>query len=110
MKTKLLIGSAIVAALAATGASAQAVGWYGAIDLGGHFPQDISASSPVGTVKWRLKDGFVAGGRVGYQFTPNWRLEGEVGYHDSGIDSITTVNGALLGASGSADTWTWIGN
>ncbi|MBV8593557.1 MAG: hypothetical protein JOZ27_04550, partial [Caulobacteraceae bacterium] len=36
MKTKLLAGAAMVAALAAAGAASAQDGWYGAIDVGAH--------------------------------------------------------------------------
>ena len=96
MKTKLLIGSALLAVFAATGASAQAVGWYGAIDGGVHFPQDVKATSPAISSKWKLDTGWMVDGRLGYQFTPNWRLEAEVGYRDSALKGITTPIGSLM--------------
>jgi OOP family OmpA-OmpF porin len=44
MKFKLLAGAALAAVFAASGASAQE-GWYGAIDLGYHWPEGIEATS-----------------------------------------------------------------
>jgi opacity protein-like surface antigen len=44
MKFKLLAGAALAAVFAASGASAQ-VGWYGAVDLGYHWPDGIEGSS-----------------------------------------------------------------
>src|ERR1700759_1664894 len=92
MRTKLLVGAALAAVFAASGASAQAVGWYGAIDGGVHFPQDIHASSPPVSSIGKLDDGLMVDGRLGYQFTPNWRLEGEVAYRNSGLKGITVPN------------------
>jgi opacity protein-like surface antigen len=45
MKFKLLAGAAMAAAFAATGAAAQQPGWYGAVDLGYHWPQSFDMTS-----------------------------------------------------------------
>jgi opacity protein-like surface antigen len=45
MKFKLLAGAAMAAVFAASGASAQEVGWYGAVDLGYHWPEGVDAES-----------------------------------------------------------------
>ena len=45
MKFKLLAGAALAAVFAASGASAQVAGWYGAVDLGYHLPEGIEADS-----------------------------------------------------------------
>ena len=104
MKTKLLIGSALLAVFAATGASAQTTGWYGAIDGGVHFPQDLHASSPATTSTWKLNDGWMVDGHLGYQFTPNWRLEGEVAYRDGQLKGISAPGGSLSSVGGSVDS------
>jgi OOP family OmpA-OmpF porin len=44
MKFKLLAGAAMAAVFAASGAVAQ-VGWYGAADIGYHWPEGIKADS-----------------------------------------------------------------
>ena len=45
MKIKLLAGIALAAVCAASGASAQDTGWYGAVDAGYHWPTGIDAQS-----------------------------------------------------------------
>ena len=63
MKFKLLAGAALAAVFAATGASAQSswshdwstwnnIGWYGAVDLGYHWPDGISGSSSNRLTSW----------------------------------------------------------
>ena len=44
MKLKLLAGAAMAAAFAASGAMAQE-GWYGAVDLGYHWPTEFKVTS-----------------------------------------------------------------
>ena len=44
MKMKLLAGVAMAAAFAASAASAQE-GWYGAVDLGYHWPDSLETTS-----------------------------------------------------------------
>ena len=118
MKTKLLVGAALAAVFAASGASAQAVGWYGAVDVGGHFPQDINSSNNVALPqgghanwKWRADPSFLALGRLGYQFTPHWRVEGEFGYRDGRLKSVSSSSPiGLTSAGGSIVDWTYMAN
>jgi OOP family OmpA-OmpF porin len=105
MKFKLLAGAALAAAFVATGASAQE-GWYGAIDLGYHWPEGIEAKSSVNAsngspYRWTFdqeKDwtGFV---RLGYQVNPHWRVELEGGYRPGDIDAVRgdPANNAIIG-------------
>ena len=92
MKFKLLAGVAMAAACAASGAAAQE-GWYGAVDLGYHFPREYdntsSNNAPISgrPYSWEFnqeKDwaGFA---RLGYQLNPHWRVELEVGYRGGDI-------------------------
>jgi OOP family OmpA-OmpF porin len=95
MKFKLLAGVALAAVCAASGVSAQETGWYGAVDLGYHWPEhseDRVRSQRSGRRALSLgpgsdKDwtGFV---RLGYQFTPNWRAEVEGGYRPGDLTSV----------------------
>ena len=85
MKLKLLAGAAVAAALVASGASAQ-VGWYGAVDLGYHWPEGIKADSTALAANgikytWRFnqEDDWTGFARLGYQFTDHWRVELEAG-------------------------------
>ena len=108
MKTTLLAGAALAAVLAA-GSAAQAQpfdfinlapvtppapnGFYVGVDGGWHQLYNNSISTHSSNVDatgepygWRLSEvkngGWAAFGRVGYQFTPNWRVELEGGYRD----------------------------
>ena len=45
MKFKLLAGVALAAVCAASGVSAQETGWYGAVDLGYHWPTGLKTES-----------------------------------------------------------------
>src|SRR6185295_5447980 len=67
MKFKLLAGAALAAVFAATGAAAQ-VGWYGAVDLGYHWPETTSFDTTSGaSVDLRTQDDWAGFGRLGYQ-------------------------------------------
>ena len=95
MKLNLLAGAALAAVFAASGVSAQETGWYGAVDLGYHWPQSVKTESdqnaPDGAhYHWAWKSekdwtGFV---RLGYQFNPNWRAEVEGGYRPGDLKSV----------------------
>ncbi len=95
MKLKLLAGAALAAAFMATAVSAQDIGWYGAVDLGWHTMEGIKTESDQNAAdnqhyKWTYSTdddwtGFV---RLGYQFTPNVRVELEGGYRPGDVDSI----------------------
>ena len=94
MKFKLLAGAAMAAVFAASGASAQ-VGWYGAVDLGYHWPEGIKADSSNLAANgirytWRFnqQDDWAGFARLGYQVTDHWRVELEAGYRPGDIDSV----------------------
>lgn len=91
MNMRLLVGVAAVALCAASGASAQSAlsGWYVAGDAGYHEPQDVKATSSKG-YQWNFnadKD-WAAFGRLGYRFSPNWRVEAEYGYRPSDLQGV----------------------
>ncbi|MFM8753668.1 MAG: outer membrane protein, partial [Phenylobacterium sp.] len=105
MKFKLLAGAALAAVTIATGASAREVGWYGALDLGYHWPAGIDATSSNNAANgkpynWSINQaedwsGFA---RLGYQVSSNWRVELEGGYRAGSIDSIRGgASNAILG-------------
>lgn len=100
MKFQLLAGVAVVALCAASGASAQSAtsGWYVAGDVGYHAPKDVKATSSTG-YNWKFSqdEDWAGFGRLGYKFTPNWRLEAEYGYRNS---DITAVRGTGASAGG----------
>ncbi|PTS86143.1 MULTISPECIES: outer membrane protein, partial [unclassified Caulobacter] len=136
MKFKLLAGVALAAVCAASGASAQETGWYGAVDLGYHFPTAIGTESDLNApdsahYHWTWSSdrdwaGFV---RLGYQFSPNWRAELEGGYRPGDLTSVrgnavrqqprglctpgvtrTAAAPACGSPDGSIDSWTVMAN
>src|SRR5471032_1391355 len=134
MKFKLLAGAAMAAVFAASGASAQ-VGWYGAADLGYHWPEGIKADSAnlaANGIKytWRFnqEDDYTAFIRLGYQVSDHWRVEMEGGYRPGNITSVLGgTNQAVTGLcalnvirtpaaptcgspSGKIESWTAMGN
>ena len=95
MKFKLLAGAALAAVFAASGASAQVNGLYGAVDLGWHSPEGIEASSsnnaPDGRpYNWTFdsEDSIVGFARLGYRINKNWRVELEGGYRPGELTSV----------------------
>ena len=138
MKFKLLAGAAMLAAFAATGASAQApTGFYGAVDLGYHKPEGIDAESsnnaPDGRrYDWNFspEDDFTGFARIGYRLSPQFRLELEGGYRGGDIESVrgtpraanypiglctqavirTTANPNCGSPDGSIDAYTFMAN
>src|SRR5690606_13525240 len=69
MRLKLLAGAAVSVLFAATGASAEPDGWYGAVDVGGHWADDIETTHG-GPVDWDWEaspdGGWLALARLGY--------------------------------------------
>jgi len=103
MRTKLLAGAAVAAALVASSAAAQVNGLYGAPDLGYHQPEGIEATSsndaPDGRpYSWTFdsEDDYAGFARVGYRISPQFRVELEGGYRASDVES---VRGEARGAS-----------
>jgi outer membrane protein OmpA-like peptidoglycan-associated protein/opacity protein-like surface antigen len=95
MKLKLFTTTAAAAmALSAGAASADPLGWYGAIDAGWHTADEVTALDLGGAgadYEFELEDDWAAFGRLGYRFDQNWRVELEGGYR--GADIETVVNG-----------------
>ena len=84
MKLQLLAGVALAAVFAAGAASAQETGWYGAVDLGYHWPEGINSESELNApdgaryhYTWSTDEDWAGFVRLGYQFNPNWRAEVE---------------------------------
>ncbi|EJL35467.1 opacity protein, partial [Caulobacter sp. AP07] len=95
MKLKLLAGVALAAVFAAGAASAQETGWYGAVDLGYHWPEGVNSESeqnaPDGAHyhwTWSADNDWAGFVRLGYQFNPNWRAELEGGYRPGDLTSV----------------------
>src|ERR687889_814648 len=94
MKFKLLAGAAMAAAFAASGASPQE-GWYGAVDLGYHWPVEFETTSSNNAANgqpyaWEFnqEDDWAGFARLGYQLNPHWRVELEGGYRHRDNHSI----------------------
>ena len=97
MKTLLLAGVALSAALLATGASAAdaQTGWYGALDAGLHHTNAVKASSdgtaPDGApYNWSFgtESDWAGFARVGYKFNSHFRVELEGGYRKSALSTV----------------------
>ena len=95
MKLNLLAGAALAAVFAASGVSAQETGWYGAVDLGYHWPQGVKTTSdrtvPDGEYAhwaWKTDSDWTGFVRLGYQFNPNWRAEVEGGYRPGDLKGV----------------------
>ena len=102
MRLKLLAGAALATLFTASGASAQVNGWYGAIDAGMHRPEGIEATSnaiaPDGSpYAWTFnsEEDWVGFARLGYRFSPNWRVELEGGYRPSDVSSVLGRSGRI---------------
>src|SRR5438105_2263495 len=95
MKLKLLAGAALAAVFAAGSASA-AEGWYGAVDLGYHWPDEFEMTSSNNAPitgqpyvwEFNQENDWAGFARVGYQVTDHWRVELELGYRGGDIDSV----------------------
>ena len=95
-KKALLLGGVLGALALAPQAMAQEAGWYGAFDLGYHWPEGMetvsegpAADGAPYRYDFQQEDNIAGFGRVGYQFAPNWRVELELGARTGDIESIT---------------------
>ncbi|RYF97543.1 MAG: porin family protein, partial [Caulobacteraceae bacterium] len=81
-------------ALSAGAASAEPDGWYGAVDAGYQFIDDVNLESSTTGVNWNyeVNDGWAAFARLGYRFNPNWRVELEGGYRSGDIGTVRRAN------------------
>jgi outer membrane protein OmpA-like peptidoglycan-associated protein len=105
MKFKLLAGAAIAASLVASGAAAQDTGWYGAVDLGYHWSDDVKFDTVLGEVPVDADDTWMGVARLGYRLSPNWRLELEGAYRPGEVP-----DGGLFPAGGNLEVWSLMGN
>ena len=95
-KALLLSGVGAIAALAlAPAAMAQESGWYGAFDLGYHSQKGMETESSGPALdgeaykyEFETEDNILGFGRLGYQLTPNWRVELEIGARTGDVDAI----------------------
>jgi len=103
-KALLLSGVGAIAALAlAPQAMAQESGWYGAFDLGYHSPESIDTSSEgiaADGARYHYgiqqEDNIAGFARLGYQVSPHWRVELELGARTGDIESISQDPNRLL--------------
>ncbi|MBW8304453.1 MAG: porin family protein, partial [Brevundimonas sp.] len=86
MKVKLLVGVAMAGLFTAGAASADPNGWYGAIDAGYHMP-DVQTDRSID--EFEVDDDWAGFARLGYRFTPNWRVELEGGYRPGELGEMT---------------------
>ena len=100
MRVKIFIlatSAAGVLALSAGTASAEPNGWYGAVDAGYNFwSDDVEAISSTGpALSIEVKDDFAGFARLGYRFTPNWRVELEGGYRAGDVGQVSAQANGL---------------
>jgi OOP family OmpA-OmpF porin len=105
MKTILLAGAAMAAVFAATGASAEGVGWYVAGDLGYHQTNDFNLTGPGFSSKATLNGNYDLFGRLGYQFTPHVRAEFEYGYRPTDVHSFAPPGLVLQPSHANANSY-----
>src|SRR3954462_13335201 len=104
MKFKLLAGAALAVVFSASSAAAQ-VGWYGAADIGYHWPEGLRATSSKNAANgipyiWNFnqKDDWTGFARLGSQMRDAWRAEPEGGGRPCNIESVRAgPNQAVLG-------------
>ncbi len=97
MKLKLLAGAALVAlsfGLAQTASAEQSQGWYGALDLGtnsmdGYKAKSTGLMADGGPYYYKVstKDSWAGFARLGYRYSPHWRVEFEGGYRPGDVSS-----------------------
>jgi outer membrane protein OmpA-like peptidoglycan-associated protein/opacity protein-like surface antigen len=92
MKLKLFASVAVAGLMAAGTASADPLGWYGAVDAGWTKANNVAALSNGGTgasYEFELEDGWAAFARLGYRFDQNWRVELEGGYRSGDLETVS---------------------
>ncbi len=100
MKLKLLAGAALVAlsfGVAHSASAEQAKGWYGAVDLGYNIPSDddyvghgtgnMVDGAPF-VYQISTKENWEGFARLGYRYSPHWRVEFEGGYRPGELDKM----------------------
>ncbi|ESQ94170.1 OmpA family protein [Asticcacaulis benevestitus] len=109
----ILLASAALAAMAVAGSAAaeQANGWYGAVDLGYNWKSDYKARSqgamPDGgayVYNVATDDDWAGFARLGYRYSPNWRVEFEGGYRPGDISSARGFARTYPGSAALVDT------
>jgi outer membrane protein OmpA-like peptidoglycan-associated protein/opacity protein-like surface antigen len=84
--------------MAAGTASADPLGWYGAVDAGWTNANNVSALNAGGVgseYEFELDDGWAAFARLGYRFDQNWRVELEGGYRSGELSRVRRVGAGI---------------
>ncbi|WP_415500692.1 outer membrane protein, partial [Asticcacaulis taihuensis] len=109
----ILLASAALAAMAVAGSASaeQANGWYAAADLGYNWKSDYKARSqgamPDGgayVYDVATDDDWAGFARLGYRYSPNWRVEFEGGYRPGDISSAVGFPRTYPGSAALVDT------
>ena len=96
--------------LALPAVSLGATGWYGGVKAGVAMATDSDITiTGLPTVEIEYDTGFTVGGAIGY-IMENFRLEGEISYQASDVDSIAGVSLDLLGVSAEVSALTFLAN
>ncbi|HRH19924.1 MAG TPA: porin family protein, partial [Brevundimonas sp.] len=98
MKKILLTGVAGLAMVAAAPVSAEPDGPYIAGDIGYHWPNEFETTVCTGVIAVfctpadvELSNGWTAFGRFGTRVNSSFRIEGELGYRDTGVENVNGV-------------------
>jgi OmpA-OmpF porin, OOP family len=111
VKSLLLLGTVALCASAPAGASTFK-GWYIGLEGGADWTSDNNAawgttSPPLNPVRINYDTGWAALATAGYRFDNNLRLEGEIGYRDDDVGSVT---GSVTRTGGELTTTTAMAN
>ena len=115
MKLKLLGGVALAGMFAAAAAYAAPAdnGWYGAIDLGGHYMNPMGTTSSIleqdgVPYHFQISDdvNFAGFARIGYKLSPHLRIELEGGYRPGEISNIIDPLRPVNAICGETSTFT----
>jgi opacity protein-like surface antigen len=95
MIAKIPALSVVLGAWSAAAQTTQGDRWYGALDLGYHWPGPINSHStgdaPDGRPydwRWRFNSDAAIAGRLGYRLTTHLRVEAEVGFQHTRVASV----------------------
>src|SRR5579883_124842 len=105
-KRFLLAGTALLAcafSAVAQPASAQqpVTGPYVTLGAGAQWLEDAKTTAPPLSTKYRFNTGGMGLGALGYGLGNGFRVEGEIGYRDSGVDN--TSSGSATGSAHALD-------
>ena len=114
MIAKFLAAAMLLAASSAVAQDLDEPRWYGAFDLGHHWPGQIDSHStqdaPDGKPydwQWNFRDDWAVNGRIGYRFTRHLRVEGEFGFQHTDVTSVHAPGADVGGVSASRPGEPW---